>query len=367
MLKRVLLAGGAVVALIAVCICFGVKVEASRTHRIWIDAARPSEVELPFEVVGIGDNAENGLWLPPGTGRGWKGEGGGKAAYRFHIPTAGKYNVWAYVLWQGVCSNAIYAQFDDGKKSIIGNDSVFKKWHWVRAYSLELREGDHMLRLSNHSDSIAVIGLLLTNSDQFKPSRDDVPITFFFDSFDGCDSGNFAAWEQEQGKWTTHHPQSASKLDQKVLIGPASGEGFMIYNRESWRDCHLSASIRFNNPEDRKALASICFRVKDLKNYFALEIVRAPNSGHAEIRLVRVKDGREKYLQKMEVKWAMDKWHDVRLRVQGSDLGVSLDGGKECEFQIAGNTEGGIALRTSGGAVHFDSIHVSSIVELVKQ
>ena len=94
--------------------------------------------------------------IGPNIGRGWCNEAAGSAEYKFYLPADGLYTIWTYALWHDECSNAVFAQIDDQKKAILGNDPVYNQWHWVRGFSIDLKKGSHTLHLSNHSDNIAV-------------------------------------------------------------------------------------------------------------------------------------------------------------------------------------------------------------------
>ncbi len=184
----------------------GVRLLPEEAHHIWIDAGKPSTVEAPFEIAKAGENGELVLRIAPNVGRGWRGEAGGEATYRFEAPASGEYCIWALCLWGDECTNAVYVEIgrvsDDRdapgaapttqhwekgpdwrdtcaevghvqgqqlSKAVIGNDPVYNQWHWVRGWSIRLDQGPHVLRLSNHSDGMAVARLLLTNSPATHP------------------------------------------------------------------------------------------------------------------------------------------------------------------------------------------------------
>jgi len=176
---------------IAIIICiivygfFAVKKETGPEFAVSIDLAKPLAIEWPCEVSIVGDNGEKGLRIAPKVGRGWRGEAGGKADYRFFIPQDGKYHIWAYCLWFDECANAVFAQIDNQDKAIVGNDPVYNKWHWVRGFDVTLKKGTHSLVLSNHSDHIAIQKIVFSNSSAPPQQTGLVFSDIFYDGFDG--------------------------------------------------------------------------------------------------------------------------------------------------------------------------------------
>ncbi len=144
---KTVVGAGAVLAIAIVYFVSGISLSGDTVEEIWLDMARPVTIEYPFELVEIGENGEPGLCIGPNIGRGWLAEAGGAATYNFYAPRDGEYVIWAYCLWQDECTNAIYVQIDEADKAIIGNDPVFKRWHWVRAFTISLSRGFHVLRL----------------------------------------------------------------------------------------------------------------------------------------------------------------------------------------------------------------------------
>jgi len=157
-----------------------VRVEQKRSLGIAVDLSKPLSIVWPFETAVVGELGEKGLRIGPEIGRGWRGEAGGKATYKFYVPQKAEYHIWGYCLWFDECANAVFIKIDDLDKAILGNDPVYRKWHWVRGFSVKLEKGTHTLVLSNHSDHIAIQKLLMNTSGNNGPEKSEVVFRTYF-------------------------------------------------------------------------------------------------------------------------------------------------------------------------------------------
>ncbi|MFA6133468.1 MAG: family 16 glycoside hydrolase [Phycisphaerae bacterium] len=350
----------AAAALAGLILYSGITAAPLTAERVWVDASRPLAIEPPFDVVPIGPEGERGLWIGPNVGRGWKKEAGGSATYQFEVAQAGEYWLWAYCLWHDACTNAIYAQVDGMPAAILGNDPLFGQWHWVRGFAVRLKAGPHRLVLSNHSDNLAVRQLFLTDSPTDHPDRGAPSfVELFYEGFDGCDNGDFAAWRQQGGQWFVEHPQEVADKGKKVLIGRCDGRALITMNGNEWGRYDLSALVKLVAMNGPGSSAQICFGLSDGDNYYALQLQDSGRADVVQAQLVRRRGGVQSVLAAFESPWQAGAWHDVEIDNARDALTVRIDGVKRGCATDPTPVGGGIGLRLEGKAeAHFDDVHV---------
>ncbi len=361
MVKR-LLKTGVFTVIVGAALYAGVRLEPKTVRNIWIDISRPVAIKLPFDIVEISENAERGLWIGPSIGRGWIGEAEGEALYKFVVPSDGKYYWWAYCMWHDECTNAIYAQINDMQKVIVGNDSVFNEWHWVRGFGVDLEKGMHRLVLSNHSDNIAVLKLCLTNSPTAYPGENaPVMIDLFFDGFDGCDDGNFSMWKQHSGSWQVEHPENQKDPAKKNLIGRSYDEALITLQIEQCEEYSLNVSVKSFATIDSKSAVGICFGMEDAMHYYQLRVSGLTNDRQATMQLIKKNGHKTDILESFNVPWAPEVWHEVELDIYADNVLIRVNGsvGKRIAFQST--EKSGIGLQLHGQIeACFDNVHVRS-------
>jgi hypothetical protein len=337
-------------------------------HSISIDTDKPLSIVWPFETAIVGDNGEKGLRIGPNIGRGWRDEAGGQASYRFYVPEDGKYKIWAYCLWFDECANAVFAKIDDLDKAIIGNDPVYKQWHWVRGFEVHLKKGTHTLILSNHSDHISLQKILFTNSVTITP--EDCSLVFsdiFYDGFDGCDQGNFKNWQIVSGQWLVRNPDDQINPEQNILTGKSEENSFIIYNNNDWSDYSFNSEIKHITTENAEGTIGICFGVKDVDNYHQLKFCRTEKSDVAKMQICRLTNDETQILTNFEVPFEPDEWHQVEITPSHGGIIIKLDDVKPVETSIDQKVTGGIGFRLEGNIeVYFDNVHVRQIAEIEK-
>jgi len=323
---------------------------------IEIDAGRPHTIEWPCEAAIVGDEGEKGLRIGANVGRGWRGEAGGQATYKFYVPRAGTYNIWAYGLWFDECASAVFAQIDDSKKAIVGNDPIYGQWHWVRGFGAELAQGSHTLILSNHSDHISIQKILLTNSESMRPGEYEVVFSnLFYDGFDGCDHGNFTAWQQVSGEWTIDNLKADEYNPENAILGRSEDEALILYENETWEGYSVNVSVRVMEA-GTDAAVGVCFGARDEEHYYR---VRWQDS---EVKLIRRTGGEAASLGTFKTTECDDGWHNVEVTAQKGTVKVTLDGGEPFEVSVNGAIMGGIGLWLGGDIeAQFDDIHVRQI------
>ena len=357
------------VKIFSILVCVGIycysaiDINKGETYNINVDMDRPISIVWPFEVLVVGDGGERGLRIGPKVGRGWLGEAGGEAIYKFYIPEDGKYHIWAYCLWFDECANAVFAQIDDMDKAILGNDPMYGQWHWVRGFDVNLKKGTHTLLLANHSDHIAIQKVLLTNSAATRPGECGVVFSdIFYDGFDGCDKGNFENWEVVSGEWIVENPADQMCFIENALIGKCKDRCLIIYNSDEWSGYSLDVAVKSEAAESSDASIGICFGVENSTRYHQLKW--RPIEGGSKVKMeISSKTGEQvEVLSDFKVPWEADKWHQVGIILDGDKITVRVDDAAPIEASIKKPLRGGIGLLLEGKVTaYFDDIHVREI------
>lgn len=349
-----------VILAVAIYLLSAVKLESEHIHSIEIDASRPLSIVWPFEIAVVGLEGEKGLRIGSNIGRGWCGEAGGQAAYRFYIPADGEYTIWSYCLWFDECANAIFAKINDLEKAVLGNDPLYNQWHWVRGFDVALKKGTHTLELSNHSDHIALQKLFLTNSALTEPQ--DCELVFsdiFYDGFDGCDHGNFDQWQMICGKWKVENPFQQMCFTENVLVGSSQERALIILNDKSWSDYSLQLSVQSLVNKDHDAYVGICFGLQNQNEYYQLIWNTFPGHDRVQMQIVRKKTDDTELLAEFECPWKKEGWHEVGITSQSKLIRIKIDNEKEQTVLLNEKITGGIGLTLTGQiTAYFDNIHV---------
>jgi len=342
-----------------------VDIHTGQTFSVNVDLGKPLAIVWPFEVSIVGDMGEKGLRIGPKIGRGWRGEAGGKATYRFYVPEDGNYHIWAYSLWFDKCANAVFAKFDNLDKAIIGNDNIYKQWHWVRGFSVKLKRGAHDLELSNHSDHISVQNVLLINSATAVP--DDGGLIFsdiFYDGFDGCHIGNFASWQPISGEWIVQIPPKQTCFFENALIGKSQDDSFIMYEGDEWSNYSLNVAVKSFPSEDAEAATSICFGVEDPNQYHCLKWRPIEGTDQFEMEVSKKAYQETQVLATFEMPWQTDEWNKVEIGLNPGNITVKVNDEEPIETPVSYTIKGGIGLLLEGEiTAYFDDIHVRTIID----
>jgi hypothetical protein len=347
----------AIIACLIVYSFFAVRRETGPEFAVSIDLGKPMAIEWPCEVSIVGDSGEKGLRIAPKIGRGWKGEAGGNASYRFFIPEDGTYHIWAYCLWYDECTNAIFAKIDDLDKAIVGNDPIYNEWHWVRAFEVNLKTGTHTLLLSNHSDHIALQKIFFSNSASAAPQQTGLVFSdIFYDGFDGCDQGNFTGWQQISGSWLVQNPDSATCLIENALFGQSQDKAFIAYQNSDWQNYSLDISIKVLPFNSQNCAVGICFGLIDPNNFYQLKIQPIPNSKIAKMAVI---GKNSEMVSEFELAFKTNKWQHIRISLNTGHIEIKMPETMPIKINIDKNITGGIGLLLQGNiTVYFDNIHV---------
>jgi len=349
------------VLLCAAIYCYSaVNTNRSRVQNVSVALDKPMSIVWPCEIAIVGEMGEKGLRIASNIGRGWRGEAGGEATYRFYIPQQGKYHIWAYCLWFDECANAIFAQIDDMDKAILGNDPLYNQWHWVRGFDIDLDKGTHSLLLSNHSDHIAVQTIFFTNSANVTPQGSTLVFAdIFYDGFDGCDRGNFPDWDIVSGQWSVMNPSTQVCYIENALVGSSDTEAFIIYQNNDWSNYSLDLAVKLQPTETAGGSTAVCFGVKDSTEYHQLNWKLNESLDAAIMKIAHVRAGRMKLLNQFEIPWNVDKWHQIGVSLNEGRIIVTVDVCKAIETPVNYPITGGIGLQLKGKITAcFDDIHV---------
>jgi hypothetical protein len=335
-------------------------IKSGQVFSVEIDSAKPFSLVWPCEISVVGDDGEKGFRIGPNIGRGWRGEAGGEASYKFYIPQTGQYFLWGYCLWFDECANAVFAHFDGNDKAILGNDPIYMQWHWVKGFSTILAKGTHTIVLSNHSDNISIQKLALINSPIVTPVTSELAFCdIFYDGFDGCDQGNFSSWTKISGKWYVQDPQLQACMTENVLIGESKKRAFIIYPDNHWEQYSLNLSVKTLPSAKKDRAISICFGLRDAEIYHQLKFQLPENTNRAEVKICFVESNKHKEYQ---LPWKNDIWHQIEVRLNTDNIEVTIDESDSFTIPKDYTIKGGIGLILEGEAVcYFDNIHVRQI------
>lgn len=345
--------------------CFGVYLASAVSlptfsERILIPADRPDVVTEPMRVDTLTHAGARGIRIPANVGRGWCREAGGMARYTFFVPTDGAYTLWAFCLWGGACTNAVYVQIDDSAKVVFGNDPLYDQWHWVRGTIWSLRRGTHTLVLSNHSDGIAIQRLLLLSDPLDSPeAAQNASYNLFYEGFDGCDGGSFANWKTSGEQWRLHEPTGRQDFAQRVLAGTAALTGppaIACIGQNAWPPYTVNLKFRM----EALGKSAIGFNYQDIYNCLILEWQWTdPRSDLVTLALIQVNEGRRHPMGEIKTPLMLDRWYELDVRVSAGIFQVRVDGTAIGYIPFTDVLKGRLALIVSEGAcVWFDDIHV---------
>jgi hypothetical protein len=340
---------------------FAIKKDAGPEFAVSIDLARPIAIEWPCEISIIGDAGEKGLRIAPKVGRGWRGEAGGKANYRFFIPRDGQYHIWAYALWFDECANAVFAQIDNQDKAIVGNNPVYNQWHWVRGFDINLKKGTHNLALSNHSDNIALQKIVFSSSPAAGPEQTGIVFSdIFYDGFDGCDQGNFTNWKIYSGQWNVEHRPEVKNTLENALIGKSETETLIGYKGNDWSNYSLSLSVKSVSVTDPNIDLSIYYGMNDDRNCFKITFQIMKDSKKATLSVYAGDNGPEAAIAaNAAVPWEDNNWYMINISNYISNIKISIDGKEYLAFPSTSSLNGGVGLHIAGNAeIHYDDIHI---------
>jgi len=342
-----------------------IQIEPGQALGVEINFSKPVKIIWPCEIDYIGDQGEKGLRIPPNVGRGWLNEAGGSAIYKFFIPSESKYYLWTYCKWHGECSNAVYAKIDNLEKSILGNDPIYDKWHWVRGFPVELIKGTHTLTLENHSDNIELQKMVLLNSKSATPNNSDVVFSdFFYDGFNGCAKGNFLKWKIVSGKWQVMDPATQLCKAENSLKGESNTQAMIIYTNNSWENYSLDVEIKAGSLSRESSEIGVCFGVQGKEDYYNISFVPQIINSTVTAALSRQSQNKNYSIQTYSLPWSQKEWHHLRIMQENGKIIFKLDDQEANAAPLHNEipVKGGIGFYLKGNVTaYFDNIHVREI------
>ncbi len=118
--------------------------------------AMEAQLTSPMARVARSDAASGSVIVAPvGSGRGERGGevlDNGYATYKISIPRDGNYRLNARVFWKNGDCNSFFYAWDDGRPTMLGNDDVFGRWHWIQTEAKRLKAGKHSLIIRNREE-----------------------------------------------------------------------------------------------------------------------------------------------------------------------------------------------------------------------
>jgi hypothetical protein len=228
-----------------------------------------AQLALPFVIRRDADaSGSQAVVLSEGAGTTAKS---GRISCSLQVPAAGEYAVWARVKWRDSCSNSMTIQLPGQPQRVVGEDSVYGTWHWVRAGKAQLAAGANSIIISEREDGIGVDQLLASLDPDLVPigplqvgsqavaERQMVGIRRFADDFHRSPGHGMNAWILDGGDWDIAFDFDPNRIpNQYALVGkgpaPAEdGEGadagerpkaVAAVNAPAWRGCRVSCSFR---------------------------------------------------------------------------------------------------------------------------
>ncbi len=321
------------------------------------EAESYATISAPMRVAHGDAKASGGAFveLPPGSGQGWRGQGGGTVTYRADLPQAGTYALWARARWNDGCTNAFFLSANGATPVVVGNDAIFGAWHWVKGQSMTLHEGLNYLRFANHSDGTALDKLVLTNDPRYLPEGLGEGITHFFDGFAGCDADNTGSWDFPSGKWRVIHAAGSGVGSVNDCLAQWSPQGGLALGGFSvWREYDARVKVMLSAP----GTVALLFYYAGAQD--TCRLVWESGEKTAVLRLERATVKEVRVLAETSTPLRIaDHWYELGYSYGEGHLVCSLDGQPLLDVQYDGSTEGKIGLETvKSGGVYFDNVQV---------
>jgi hypothetical protein len=326
------------------------------TALVVMEAEAYAELVQPMRVARGDALASGDAWveLPLGSGKGWRGEGGGRAGYRVDVPIEGRYAVWARAWWKDGCSNALFLQANDSPTLVFGNDAVFGQWHWVCSPSLPLAKGLNYIRFSNHSDGVKLDKLIVTNDTFYFPEGLADEITHFFDGFAGCDADNTGSWSFPSGRWrVVRNPAGAAGALGDCLAQFGPGGGSALAGNPLWHDYDVRLKTMLTEPG---VAGVMLFHAGE--NDFC-RVSWELNEDSSAISIEQVSGGQSRLLCRQALDgMSLDTWYDIAVSTGGGAIRAAIDGIERCRADFAGERKGRAGLSTTSPGTFFDNVEV---------
>ncbi len=97
----------------------------------------------------------------------------GNCVYKFKVPAAGTYQLWALVNYFDGCGNSFFTIMDTMPSTYI-TDGTYGRWHWVKGAKYTLTAGQHTIRFQYREDGAKLDQFMLINNTRYVPTRAEV-------------------------------------------------------------------------------------------------------------------------------------------------------------------------------------------------
>jgi len=130
------------------------------------------------------------------------------------------------------------------------------------------------------------------------------------------------------------------------------GVGLALMGTRDWQDYTVHARCQANLAES----FGIAARVQGLKRYYALELVKGGTARLVEMRY------QPRVLAELPFDWALYRWYDLELTVEGERLRASIDGRMLFDVAVDDPFEGGgIGLLIEEGRLNVNVVEVTAL------
>jgi hypothetical protein len=171
----------------------------------------------------------------------------------------------------------------------------------------------------------------------------------FTDNFDDADVQN---WTTQYGKWSIVQDDGSF-----VFYQSSQAEGRAFIGSVDWINYSVSAKIKvenFNGPNR----VNLCARYIDGNNYYAASLINF-DGGYLELR--KKINGSSATIAAKKYYLATGVWYTVKLKVNGINLCLSVNGVEQLSATDHSLVSGKIGLVALKTAVKFDEITVVSL------
>ncbi len=247
----------------------------------------------------------------------------GAALYEVEVDEPGRYTLWARTRWVNACRDMVRISVNGQHHSILGNDSLYGEWHWVRGRSYPFNAGTNTITVRDtgpfeaHFLPVQIDRFLLTNQDE------DEARAFAERQLQGSGgpllSDDFAGdwrrrWTRVEGRWERRDPLAL------VFVAQATpGRGLLLAGAPSWSDYSVKAAERVAG---RGALGVVLGYREDGDHVLA----RLRRDGAAtHVELVAVAAGQESMLAAAPLTLEPGTWVRLRAEAVGEVLQVVLN------------------------------------------
>jgi hypothetical protein len=221
------------------------------TNSVVLNVAEDGRLTSPFEVRPDA-SAACGKIVVLAEGRATKNLAG-RILLEVDCPSAAARHAWARVRWNDSCGNSLALQFDDDPPIKVGQDALYRSWHWVGIGELPVTRGTHTIVLSEREDGVAVDQLLLLTSAAVAPSgsygakEESGDVRCFADDFARSPGHGLGGWSVVSGDWGINFDLDPNRIPNQYALGVdhggTNGAAVVCVDGPAWKGCRLAVSF----------------------------------------------------------------------------------------------------------------------------